>query len=210
MRNLLLSSILLLMVSCTVVNHYPNYQPYNKNISSDSIQYHFNRNFLSVRYKAEITILDNYITGILLINKTGENQYRINLVNEFGVKFLDFLFEENEMKVIYCNELINRNIIIRTLQNDFSLLLAQQALFSNTESSFYTYQNMKLQKLKLKNTYIHHFINAQNELTKSERYKKNKLMVEINFNLDSLKNQYITISHKNFNLSMNLNLIKKE
>ncbi len=73
-------------------------------------------------YKAAISVYGNELSGILIAKKTAPETHRIVFTTEFGNKLFDFELENDDFKVNYILDDLNRPIIVNTLQADFRLL----------------------------------------------------------------------------------------
>ncbi|MEE4198154.1 MAG: hypothetical protein V2I54_10955 [Bacteroidales bacterium] len=76
-------------------------------------------------YKTDISFYQRNISGLLIIKRTGEQNYRIALTTQFGLKIFDFALNRGSLEVIYCIDYLNKNSIISTFEDDFNLLLMQ-------------------------------------------------------------------------------------
>ena len=147
---------------------------------------------------------------MLFIKKTDENKFRINLVNEFGVKYFDFEFDNDVFTVKYCIESLNKSIIINTLKKDFILLLAIKPQKSVLQVYTDTLSQKKVYQLKNKNEYSYYFFNTLNpKEVVFERYKRNKKITSVSFftNTSEIPDS-LSISHYNLTLNMNFSLLK--
>ena len=121
MRYLLLSSCLLILLSCSSV--FKNLQKSGTDLNA--IQ-KFKPVFSVALYKAQINVIGNYLSGLLLIKKMPDSSTRLLFSNELGFKFFDFEFSANgAFKVHYIFKKMDRKAVIKTLRKDFELVLME-------------------------------------------------------------------------------------
>ena len=87
MRFLILSSNLFILWGCGTA--YKNLQATTGNVAS--LQ-QFKPVFASALYKADIDVIGNHLSGLLLIKKMPDSTTRMVFSNEIGFKFFDFEF----------------------------------------------------------------------------------------------------------------------
>ena len=84
----------------------------------------FQGNHNPILYKTSIGIYKNHYSGLMVIKPVSDTSHRSVLVTEPGIKILDMEFFRNgDFKLHYCLEALNRRSVIRTLQNDFGLMI---------------------------------------------------------------------------------------
>jgi hypothetical protein len=123
MRNFLLNSILVLLVSC---------HKYKPSDSSDravpEIKTKFNVPFsrvdTSYLFKTAANIYGHYLSGLLIIKAYSSDDYRLVFTNEMGVKFFDFEFKNKKFIVHHVLSKLNRKPVLNILEKDFRLLLS--------------------------------------------------------------------------------------
>ena len=148
MRCLLLSSCLLFFSGCSPL--YKNFQKATGDINS--IQ-KFKPVFSVALYKAEVNVIGNYLSGLLLIKKMPDSSTRMLFSNELGFKFFDFGFSKDSgFKVYYIIKQMDRKAVIKTLRKDFELVLMEQLDFSHayikkdkeTGQIYYTFPQVRV------------------------------------------------------------------
>ncbi|HEX9980504.1 MAG TPA: hypothetical protein VGB50_08055 [Flavobacterium sp.] len=77
-------------------------------------------------YKTNITVYGHDLSGIFVAKKIRDGVHRVVFTTEFGNKLLDFEISDTDFKVNYIVEELNRKILIKTLKNDFQLLLRDE------------------------------------------------------------------------------------
>lgn len=77
-------------------------------------------------YSANIDVVGNHLSGLLLIKKMPDSTVRMVFSNEMGFKFFDFEFSpDGGFKVYSVYKKMNRKAVLKTLRHDFELLLMQ-------------------------------------------------------------------------------------
>ncbi len=154
----LLSSFFLLLVSCAP---YPKKQGFSASALSKEtlVNPFFSDATKDYVYKSKITIYDKTLGGILIIKKTAEEQHRIVFTTEMGNTIFDFTLTEEQFKVNRILADLDRKIIVKTLQRDFTALIKENLMatkgFTNGTTTirqakllgkfhYYTFENGKL------------------------------------------------------------------
>lgn len=156
-------------------------------------------------YKATIEVYGNQLSGIFIAKRINDASHRVVFTTDFGNTLLDFELSENDFKVNYIQEDLNRKIIVNTLRDDFRLLLRVynpvQEVLENDESIIY--------KSADKNRFNYFFENKTDKrLTKIVRASKSKEKIILGFETkNTIFAQNITIQHKNIKLKIILNQI---
>ncbi|NOQ28070.1 MAG: hypothetical protein GQ564_22130 [Bacteroidales bacterium] len=160
-------------------------------------------------YKANINFYKNDISGLLIIKKTDNNIYRIALTTQFGLKIFDFELNHGILNVKHCIEYLNKEVIIKTFQTDFNLLLMQ----NNTEAIYFiknTEMNQNIWQFssgKINRYYIQNSESEKIENISSKKRNSEKISVGLhNYKANIPMN--ITLEHHNIKLKMNLKLIQ--
>lgn len=74
-------------------------------------------------YRTKISVYGNELGGILIAKKLGDTLHRIALTTDFGNTLLDVSIGEKSFKVNSVVEELDRKILLKTLEEDFRLLL---------------------------------------------------------------------------------------
>jgi len=124
LKNLALSSILILLLSGCSISLFNNFQPSELTLTGDkNPDSWFRKDAGRYLFQSTIDIYKNNYTGLLFVKPVGEN-YRILFITEMGIKIFDIeFFRDNDFKVHYCVEELNKKTIINTLGNDLYLML---------------------------------------------------------------------------------------
>lgn len=195
----LIISLLFLLWSCSIsiikgLKKDVNQETYYKNT-------YFSNPAIDYVYKTKIDIYNDSFGGILIIKKIKENNHRILFTTTFGNKIFDFQIVDGSFKIIYIIEELNKKSIIKTLKNDFEILIIEH----NTLYNVYTDQKLYVYQSKLGKGYNYYIVSENgilSEIIHSKKNKKNTIIsfFEINNNLA----KKIRIQHKNIPLSINL------
>ncbi|GAA4775376.1 MULTISPECIES: hypothetical protein [Flavobacterium] len=202
-RLLLISALLFQLVSCKP------YQVQNSVVKQTSIKEFKNPYFdnpeIDYVYKAQIEVYGNKLGGIFVAKKISDSVHRVVFTTEFGNKLMDFELSDNEFKVNYIIEQLDKKIILNTLKEDFRLLLKVHhqinQSFENDLFNVYKSNNDK--------RFIYFFINRNdNKLIKLISASKYKEKVVFEFeSKNTTFAEMIRINHKNIKLKIELNQI---
>src|SRR5687768_11367237 len=122
MRYLLLSSCLFVFAGC--VSSYRQLQKVEGNASCVE---KFRPKFTTALYTTRVNIIGNYLTGLLVIKNMPDSSIRVVFTSEMGLSLFDFEFRpDGRFKVYHIIDKMNRKAVIRTLRQDFELVLMQQ------------------------------------------------------------------------------------
>ena len=156
-------------------------------------------------YKAHIEVYGNELGGIFVAKKMNDSIHRVVFTTEFGNKLLDFELSENDCKVNYILDELNRKMIINTLRDDFRILLKENHQISES----YENQNFEIYKEISDNRFNYFFADkTNNRLVKLINTSKSKEKVIFEFeSKNSIFAEIITINHQNIKLKIVLNQI---
>ena len=132
MRYLLLSSWLFFLAGCNSA-----YKQLQKTDGNSACLQKFRPQFSTVVYTARIEIVGNYLSGLLVMKTMPDSSIRLVFTSEMGLSFFDFEFAANgDFKVHYIIKKMNRKAVIKTLRQDFELVLMNK--IDQQNSSIYT------------------------------------------------------------------------
>ncbi|MCF6223043.1 MAG: hypothetical protein L3J34_04875 [Flavobacteriaceae bacterium] len=205
MRFFQISLLFFILVSCSL--------PTTRGLLEKPVerQYTWNNYFSNEKidylYKAKINIYNKNFGGILIIKKIKDNHHRIVFTTEMGSKIFDFEIVNNDFKVNYIFDELNRNIILNTLKNDFVILVKQ---FVHVSKQFDSKEEHIYQStFKQSNNYYFYKKNMK-QLCKIINTTKNKEKVIIYFS--KIKNEIATnivLEHQDFKYKIDLTSINK-
>ena len=206
MRFLLLSSCLLILVSCSSV--YKNLKPTGGDV--DDIK-KFAPNFTNVLYKTEVDVIGgHHLSGLLLIKTLPDKSVRMVFSNEMGFKFFDFEFKsDGGFMVYYIIKQMDKRPVIITLQKDFELVMMRKR---NSETAYMRKDDHYLYYVFPQEKGANYYVtNLQStELIRMERSSDRKpVMQAIMNNIHNDIPDTIGISHKNFKFNIGLKLLKR-
>ena len=206
MRCLLLSSLLLILFGCS--SAYKNLQKTTGDVNAIN---KFKPAISVVLYKAEINVIGNYLSGLLLIKKMPDSSIRMLFSNEMGFKFFDFEFsKDGGFKVYYILKKMDRKAVVKTLKKDFELVLMQNMDTSNAyirkdenQSRYYVFPQSK--------GYSYYITDSTgNELIRMERASKRKAVVTVvTKNYTNGLPDTIGITHHKFDFTIGLKKIER-
>ncbi len=160
-------------------------------------------------YKSDISFYKNEIGGLLIFKKTDKNIYRIALTTQFGLKIFDFELNNGELKVKYCAEYLNKKVILKTLETDFSLLLMQNQ-FESLQTLNIQEKKQKIWQLKSGKLYYNYIEDINSHKIVNINFTKRnseKISVGLYTYRGDIPGE-IKLEHHNIKLKMNLKLIQ--
>ena len=114
--------ILSVIVFSSCSSTYKNLVPVSAN--GDDCVLKFKPHFTRSLYNTQVNILRSHLSGLLFIKEMPDSSTRLLFSTETGFKFFDFAFDKNGLFTVhYILDKMNRKPVIKTLENDFSLLL---------------------------------------------------------------------------------------
>jgi hypothetical protein len=170
----------------------------------------FQPNFTVALYNTSVDVMDNHLSGLLLIKKMPDSSTRMVFSNEMGVGFFDFEFKPGgDFKVYSIMKKLNKKSVIKTLRHDFELILMNN--LDNSKAVVKTNEGLTyfiFPQTKGFNYYITN--HSGTELVRMERASNKKVIVE------ALMKNYINgipdtigISHKTFEFNIGLKRIER-
>ena len=159
-------------------------------------------------YKTNISVYSHEMSGIFIAKKINDTTHRVVFTTEFGNKLMDFEISENSFKVNSIVSELDRKILIRTLEEDFRLLLKKDYLiqeqFEKEENNIYKSKDGN------RDNYLF-FSKKDQNLEKVVRSSKTKDKITITFTLENdIFAKKIVILHQNIKLKIELNYFKSE
>lgn len=205
MRFLILSSWLIAAMGCTSA-----YKHLQKTQGDVGAVQKFKPAFTVALYSAQIDVVGNHLSGLLLIKKMPDSTTRIVFSNEMGFKFFDFEFGNNGgFKVYSIIKKMDRRSVITTLKKDFQLMLMNDLdnrsayLRSAPGELYFTYPQQK--------GFNYYITDASvNKLLRLERASKRKTVTTVL--MEEYRNgipDTISVSHSTFNFTIGLRKIER-
>ena len=210
MKNLLLSSIIVLSLAGCTFGHYGRFKEITPAYAS-SPKSIFGENFNSFLFKTNITVYGKDFSGLLVTKQMSPQDYRVIFTTELGMKLFDFEFKDTSFTLHYCVPQFNKPKLLKIIQQDIATLLMNDLLnksFDNLTDSKNIYS---IHRLKTNNFYNYYFTEkATKHIVKIEHSKKR--IKKTIFTLTNYENDIpgnILIKHCDIKLKIELNLLKK-
>lgn len=145
MRYLVLSSCLLVFVGCGSA-----YKHLQKMQGDTSCLHQFRPKFTTTMYTTQVNIVGNYLSGLLVIKTMPDSSIRFVFTSEMGLSLFDFEFAvDGDFRVHYIIKKMNRKAVIKTLREDFELVLMRQLnmqtahIFRSNDRIYYAFPQKK-------------------------------------------------------------------
>jgi hypothetical protein len=208
MRYFLLSSILgitLLMAGCTSV-----YKGLQRSSGDVNCIRQFSPQFQTTLYSTQVNILKHHLSGLLFFKQMPDSSLRIVFSNEMGFKFFDFEFDkQGHFTKHYLLAKMDKKAVVKTLRQDFELVLLQPALQNAQVATDNHYRYIVVPTEKGNNYYITD--TACTQLVRIEKSSKRKPAVKVW--MEHYKNgvpDTINIQHQHFNFNISLQRVEKK
>ena len=144
MRYLLLSSVFF-FAGCS--SAYKHLQPAS---GDPGCLEKFRPRFTTALYSAQVDIVGNHLSGLLVVKTMPDSSVRVVFTSEMGLSLFDFEFAPNgEFKVHHIIKKMNRKAVIKTLRQDFQLILMRQLsagtpkIYKSNERIYYAFRHEK-------------------------------------------------------------------
>lgn len=198
MRFLPISICFILALSC---GSYPKKQDLVKQstVTSTLSNPYFSNPNQDYVYKANIEVYGRNFGGIFIVKKLGNQNHRIVFTTEMGNKLFDFSFINDNFKVNFIMDELNRKILINILKNDFKVLITDPIKIKNS------YQSGGIDIFEteiLKKTYFYYHSQYLDKIVRTANGKE-KVSFKFSENNDSIA-KHIQIEHSNIQLEINL------
>jgi hypothetical protein len=211
MRNLLLSSCILLLFCACKLGHY------NRLISvsdkTDDFKSVFDDHFHSFLFKTNLSIYHKDFSGLLVTKQMQPGDYRVIFTTELGMKLFDFEFKDTAFILHYCVPQFNRPALLKIIQQDMQLLLVPyppSASLSRYKDSQNKYDICKVTQGAVYSNYYFREKSSKH-LVKIEHAKRN--VKKTTFVLDQYSEEdvpgHLLIQHHDIHLKITLTLLKK-
>jgi len=202
---LLLISCLIMQLGCRSV--YRNLQDTTGDLNS--IQ-KFKPAVTTALYRTNVNIIGKYLSGLLLLKTMPDSSIRVVFSTEMGFKFFDFEFAPGgRFKVNYIIKKMNKRPVIKTLRQDFSLVLM---LSLDTSAAYIRKDSQFLYHVFPQKKGFYYYITdpAGDELVRMERSSRRKPVVEaIMKNYSNGMPDTIGISHRYFTFTIGLKKLER-
>jgi hypothetical protein len=154
-------------------------------------------------YKAKITLYSKTFGGIFIVKKIAEANHRIVFTTEMGSKLFDFSFKNDDFKVNYILENMNKKMLLNILEKDFRVLIREHLKPINNSIKG-TSELIETELFSKK----YYYAFDQGELRSISRVKSGKEKVQIIFSeINDATAKNIQILHYNIKLKIQLKFI---
>lgn len=170
----------------------------------------FKPRFTTAIYTTQVNIVGNYISGLLLIKLMPDSSTRLVFSSEMGLSFFDFEFSpKGDFKVHHIIKRMNRKPVIKTLRQDFELVLMQHLetstprIFKMDDRIYYAFPQKKGSNYYITDLSCRTLIGIEKA---SER--KAVVRAVLNDYVNGVPDS-IGISHTNFHFTIGLKRLKR-
>jgi hypothetical protein len=211
MKNLLLSSFVVLLLSGCTFGHYGRLKKETASSCPAVPKPVFGDNFNSFLFKTNISVYGKDFSGLLVTKQMSPLDYRVIFTTELGMKLFDFEFKDTAFTLHYCVPQFNKPKLLKVIQQDIAMLLMNN--LANKTFDLYADKDSVhcIHKLKAGKTYDYYFTEkSSRHITKIEHSKKrikNTTFILLNYQNDFPGR--IMIKHHDIRLKIELNLLKK-
>jgi len=162
----------------------------------------------SLIYKTGIDFGKKHFSGITIIKKT-DSISNVVFINELGMKMFNFSFNSatGDFSVKYILEVLNRKILIKTLENDYRILL--QIFEQNTKTKIFSSDNNKhlIKKVKYRKNIYYRYDTESKKINFISEKNSFYNILKIYLSYKKQVPETIHLQHK-YKLSVKLNLIQ--
>ena len=154
-------------------------------------------------YKAKIDVYNKIFGGIFIVKKIAKNNHRIVFTTEMGSKIFDFSYKDDNFKVNYILEEMDKKILLNILEKDFRVLIREnEKVLSKSVKDNFTLLETKIVNKK----YFYTFKDEKlNSISRVNMGKEKVQFLFSNINTNTAKN--IQILHHNIKLTIKLKSI---
>jgi hypothetical protein len=213
LKNLALSSLILLFLSSCSLALFNDFQPYPGAAESkkDACSW-FREDTGRYLFQSSVDVFSNHFTGLLFVKPLQGRSHRIIFITEVGIKIFDMeFFNDGEFKLHYCLEELNRKAIIKTLSNDLALMVDNIA--SNGKVKMMKDKKTDRMIIKSKDYNGTRYCIVNDKTNKIEELIRtgsltNKVNIKF-FSISGAQPDSINISHYNLKLSIHLSKLNE-
>lgn len=171
-----------------------------------------NQPYSSVLYKAGVEAYGKYFSGIYLFKQfPKDTSYRIVMLSEFGLSYFDFKYKNEVFSVESCQEFLNKPLLLKMMQKDLKLLLAQIEIPDKAKEISKKDFDGSVYKFKYKSDKYYYFYGLKGKLEKITI--REGLFKKANINISGYKEgipEKISIDRNRQKLKISLTLLKIE
>ncbi|MBQ4804372.1 hypothetical protein J8L88_16020 [Aquimarina sp. MMG015] len=207
MRYLLISILCISVFSCKVAT-VENFTESEVKSGDQVVNPYFSSETVDYVYKSDISVYGNEFSGILILKKIAPQKHRIVFTSQFGSTFFDIEIDSESYKIHSIIEQLDRKIILNTLIKDFTLLVKEKGMAVQRYHND-TYNVLKNEKGKYSNYYFYNLSDQKLDKIVNTTKRKEKVIVLFNDIAEDHLAKNIYIDHKNIQLNIELNFLKK-
>ena len=210
MRNLLLSSFIVILLAGCKLGHYAKLKEMPEPDTS-AFKSIYGENFNSFLYKTNIRAYGKDFSGLLVTKQMQPKDYRVIFTTELGMKLFDFEFKDTSFTLHYCVPQFNRPVLLTTIQKDIEILLMNNldgkpiAHYSDEKNTY------DIRQIQFKDHFNYYYRGKASHHIEKIEHSRNGTIKTIftlkDYNADLPGN--IVIKHYNIKLRIELNLLKK-
>ena len=210
MKSLVLSSfiICIFLLSCTG-SKYSGYEFIP--IAKEAFSYRpiFPDTIQTVKFKSEINIYKNYLTGLLIVKKESDSSLRTILLTEMGIKLFDLNVKNNSYIINFAIEQINRQDLFDLIAQDVRLIFTDY--LKNSRIDLFADNKSDLRLLRINNfgTWLYHYFDADKPFIKrieSATGKNPEIELTIEYSKDSIPEE-LYLKHRDFDIELGLEVL---
>lgn len=199
MKNLLLSSLLLTLFSCGTYTE--NFKISNKKVENFTSEFLINSP-KEKSFRMAIEAYGNNFSGNVVSKKLNPNHYRFAFLNEFGGKMLDFELINQDLKLNYAMEELDRKILLSMLEKDFNLLFNE----NNSISETFEFDEFLILKSKINSNPIYYYL-KNDTLRKTVMATGKKEKINLQYSYKGTEFPDVEISHGKVKVKIYLHLL---
>ncbi|SHI61356.1 hypothetical protein [Pseudozobellia thermophila] len=173
-------------------SEYATLNPYFSDTSKDYL------------YKANLSLYKKEFSGLLIVKKLGAAHHRVAFTTEIGNKIFDLTFIDEDFKVNYILNKMDRKPIINLLKNDFGLLMKERCQIRNT----YGLNNDTVYETESQKKKFYYYLSEKGKLKKIVQSNRTKAQLTILFpKVNGEQADRIEVIHQDIDLTISLKAI---
>ncbi|MCC6463033.1 MAG: hypothetical protein IT260_21365 [Saprospiraceae bacterium] len=161
-------------------------------------------------YKTEVDVVGKHLSGLLLFKTMPDSSKRVVFTSETGPTLFDFSFaKDGAFEVKYCLKALRRKSVLRTLRQDFELLLLENpgqagpAVLRDSSQLYFPFRNGKDTNYFRTDLAAHRLLGME----KAGR-RKQKVQIDISPTAAGLPDS-VRIEHRNFTFAIRMKTLER-
>ena len=166
--------------------------------------------FAARMYKTEVDVVGKHLSGLLLLKTMPDSSKRVVFTSETGPTLFDFSFgKDGAFEVKYCLKALRRKAVLRTLRQDFELLLLENpgqagpAVLRDSSQLYFPFRNGKSTNYFRTDPAAQHLLGME----KAGR-RKQKVRIDIPPTRAGLPDS-VWIEHRNFTFAIRMKTLER-